>query len=232
MKLKIIVATAITALFLTYACDEKYEPREYDDYYYVPIVSTFFAGDKDSCTYYDYEPDILLSSEYLNKGYFDYSQTIDIDEDGIDDFEININGYKDGANTLSNYWRTIYLRTLNDFHISYDWIMDSDSGNNNYTTQIYGPAALHYSDTIINFGYSNAYNNKFQLIETGYNFETNSFDTCCGLWNTWGEDRYIAFLKIDDDTTLGWMRLELSAESDHIILKDGAIQKFSEKRNK
>lgn len=39
----------------------------------------------------------------------------------------------------------------------------------------------------------------------------------------------VGFLKIYSDTTIGWMRLELSAESDHIILKDCAIQKFSEK---
>ncbi len=227
MKSKIIFTIAIAALFLNIACDEKYEIKEYEYAYYEPIETNFFAGDTDSSIYYNYEPDVEFSIQYMQNGYFEYTHTFDINEDGRDDFAIEVEGYRDSIKSNSNYWRTINIHSIMDYQIADGYVTVTESGVHIYYQSSFGgPIALQYGDTLTNHYYSGYYNEKFQLIETGYQYETNSYDTCCGNWNTWGEDRHIAFQKSDSISIIGWMRLEFMKDSETIKLKDCAIRKF------
>ncbi len=233
MNTKITFIILATALFITTSCDEKYEIKEYDNdyYYYEPLQTNFFAGDTDSSIYYNYEPDVEFSIQYMQDGYFEYSQAFDINEDGIDDFSIEVEGYRDSTKPKSNYWRTIYLNSIADYSIAANDIMVNVIEDNfSYSTSSSVTAALSYGDTLTNFHYYGYYYKRHQLIETGYEYKTNSFDTCCGLWHTWSEDRYIAFQKIDSISILGWMRFEFMEDSETIKLKDCAIRKFKTKK--
>ncbi len=224
MKLTTIITIALLTIFLNIACDKKYEIKVVEEVEEeMPINTTFFAGDTDSCVYYNYEPNIIFSIEYMNNGYFEYTRPFDIDLDGINDFALEIKGYRDSSKPESNFWRTISIQSLVNYRLAH-------SGG--FIPLIYGDTLINYSyyfsyySYSYTYSYNNSYDKKFQFIETGYHYETNSWDTCCGNWNVWGEERYIGFYKHEQNAILGWMRLEFMEDADIIKLKDCAIRKY------
>ncbi len=204
-----ILYVSITCLT---ACDsEKQEPIIYD---YGPAKTSLsiFIGQKDSCEYYSYNPEITLHPYDEFYGIFQQYHNLDFDDDNIIDMVVK------------------RIQTIDTLEFEYFYEQTIKLWGTNNTEFITSHSHYYQIDTLhsgIEIHDSSNWSYEGDLITINQEINGNNISntTCCGLWNIWDKDYYIGFRRTMPDTIIGWVRMELVTEGNLIKIKDCGIKR-------
>jgi len=193
------------------SCDEKYDySYKEPEMIYNQINDTFFAGQKDSCEYYDYEPDMEF---YLGKEFGDeydvVIDSVDLDSNGIFDFAVlRRDGWLDSP--FNQYDCDFYLRNL----LYYNTVCVID---------YYNADKFNYGDTL--FDKLEWHGNTDFLLLADDSHDDHGNIVINGYWS-WDEEKYFIFRQTYPDTVLGWIRIEYISETASMQIKDCGIKRI------